>query len=633
MKHAPVWTRCIKGGGLIFLLALQSALFSQTNVALRSKVTFPGQVLANIWGYAAGGKEYALVGAFSGMIVVDVTDPDNPVQIVQIPGPNSEWREIKTYSHYAYVVSEGGFGLQIVDLSNLPNSNLNYKSYYGDGAILNSLTRAHALHIDEAKGYAFLYGSNLFSGQPIFINLNADPYNPTYAGYFNQIGYAHDGYVYNDMMYSAHIFAGQFAIVDVSNKSNPVLLGTQTTPGAFTHNTWRNGNTLFTTDEISGSFLTAYDITSPSAITQLDKIQSNPGSGSIVHNTHIFNDYAITSWYRDGFTITDVSRPSNLVQVGNYDTYPASGNGFNGCWGVYPYLPSGNIVASNIKAQGAGNIGELWVFTPTYTRACFLEGVITNASNGQLLNGAKIQIISPPNSETSGANGQYKMGQVQNGTFTVQVSKAGFQNFTTTVTLINGVVTILDVALQPAPLPVEWTRFSARLDGRDGLLEWETASEVNNKGFDIQHSRNGVQWTTLGFVPSKGSQQVPAQYDFRAPELSPGTHFFRLRQMDFDGKDTYSEWRSVQVSGGALFVEMYPTLVDADGQVRIVVEKNTTLTLEIWNAALQPTGVRQTIDVENERIVPISVAGFSPGTYYLVVQNEQERKVLPFGKR
>ena len=91
------------------------------NITFRSKLSFPDQTVANMSGWAApSGAEYALVGASKGLIIVDVTNPDAPVEIVQIPGPNSLWKEIKTYGHYAYVVTEGGEGVQIVDLSALP---------------------------------------------------------------------------------------------------------------------------------------------------------------------------------------------------------------------------------------------------------------------------------------------------------------------------------------------------------------------------------------------------------------------------------------------------------------------------------------------------------------------------------
>ena len=433
------------------------SIFTQNvNVTFRSKTTYTNQTLSNIWGYAAGGKEYALVGAKNGMIVMDVTNPDAPVQIVQIDGASSQWREIKTYQHYAYVTTEGGGGLQIVDLSPLPSPSLPVYTYNGGGTTPAVLNTIHALQVDEAKGFLYLYGSNLVSGRACVFDLNQNPTAPVYKGYYNPVGYAHDGYVNNETMYVGHIYAGLVSIVDMTNKTGAnnqigVTLATPiSTPLAFSHNTWRYGNTLFTTDERPNSSLASYDISDLSNITLLDQIQSNPGSNSYVHNTYIRNGYAITSWYVDGFTIVDVSRPANMVQVGNYDTYTNTGTGFNGAWGVYPYLPSGNILVSNINGTSSSN-GEMWVLTPTYQRGCYIEGLITDASTGNPLPGAKAELLSTSTTQNSNAFGNYKMGQLQSGTYTFQVTKAGYNPFTQSITISNGVLTTVNAALTPTP--------------------------------------------------------------------------------------------------------------------------------------------------------------------------------------
>jgi choice-of-anchor B domain-containing protein len=443
----------------LFLAAL-SVSAQNLNTSFRSKLTFPNQSLANVWGYTADGREYALAGGRQGLIIVDITNPDAPQQIVQIPGPNNLWKEIKTFEHYAYIVSEGGQGIQIVDLSGLPSPNLNNHYYTGLGQFPNpndQLAKIHALHIDTTKGFLYAYGGPLFAGRAKIFNLKPDPYNPTYAGTFNSNfsgsnNYIHDGYVDNDTLYGGHIYGGFFSIVDVTDKSNPVLINTQPTPGIFTHNTWLSDDrhTVFTTDEVNNSFLTAYDLSDPTDIQLLDKIQSNPGSGSMVHNTHIRGNWAVTSWYKDGFTIVDVTRPDNLVQVGNHDTYAGSSGGSEGCWGVCPFFPSGTIVATNISAQGTSD-GELWVVTPNYVRACYLEGRITNGATGNPLNGANVELLGtlPLLQENSGPTGQYKMGQVETGLFTARISKLGYQSVDVEVLLESGKVTLLDVELFP----------------------------------------------------------------------------------------------------------------------------------------------------------------------------------------
>ena len=112
---------------VLFLLSFENGI-AQLNVNFRSNLSYPGQTCANIWGYVDSlGNEYALVGASKGLSIVNVTDPDNVFEVVQVPGPDNLWKEIKTSGKYAYVVSEGGSGLQIIDLHNLPGSNLQSK--------------------------------------------------------------------------------------------------------------------------------------------------------------------------------------------------------------------------------------------------------------------------------------------------------------------------------------------------------------------------------------------------------------------------------------------------------------------------------------------------------------------------
>jgi choice-of-anchor B domain-containing protein len=432
-------------------LLFTSILAAQNlNVKLRSQLKYPSQTLANICGYVdKTGKEYALVGTSKGMSIVDVSNPDSPVEVSMITGPTSQWREIKVKGDYAYVTTEGGGGLQIVNMSSLPDkTGIVYKSWTGGTA--GSLTSIHALHIEG--NFVYLYGSKLFNGGALVADIS-DPYNPVYVGNYQATGpgrsaYVHDGYVRNDTLYACHIYEGFTDIVNFKDKKNPKQLGTITTPGKFSHNSWlsQDSKVMFTTDEVSNSFLTAYDISDPSNITEIDRIQSNPGTNSIVHNTHIIrvnnNDFAVTSWYRDGFTIVDVGRPGNMVQVGNYDTYSGSGNGFNGDWGVYPYLPSGTIVVSNIE-------DGLFVFTPTYSRACYLEGIVTDSLTNLPINNATIQVGTTTLKDNSKIAGDYAIGMpAPGGTFSVTYSATNYISKTLTgITLSSGVLNVKNVKL------------------------------------------------------------------------------------------------------------------------------------------------------------------------------------------
>jgi choice-of-anchor B domain-containing protein len=477
------------------------------NLELRAQVEFPGQTLANICGYTAPDKrEYALVGGSKGLIIVEVTTPTQPKTLIQIPGPNNLWKEIKTYKNFAYITSEGGGGVQIVDLSRLPDTTLAVKNYTGDGAIANQLNTIHALHIDVTKGFLYAFGSNIPPGGAIVLDLK-DPFNPTYAGAFGQLGYVHDGYADNDTLYAAHINTGVLSIVNFRNKQQPVVLGTTNTPARFAHNAWLadDRRTLLTTDERTPSFVTSYDVSDPTDIRELDRISTNDGNGSIGHNTHILKNWAITSWYTDGLTIVDQTRPQNLIEVGRYDTWAGTGPTFDGCWGVFPYFPSGTIVASNI------NPATLFVLTPQYRRAAYFEGTVLDGCTGFPLSGVTVQIASGNATArtTSAANGQFKTGHVTTGAYTVSFSKAGYNTRTTSMTLATGQVTPLDLRLEPTnPVTLSGmaTANGAPLTNQPLIIanneqKYEVTTSATGQ-FSITCAREGVYTVGgWGFVP------------------------------------------------------------------------------------------------------------------------------------
>jgi choice-of-anchor B domain-containing protein len=466
-----------------FAVLLSLSGFAQLNMNLKSKYAFPqGVQLANLWGYTdSQGREYALVGTSVGMSIIEVTDPANPVLRAEVPGPNSIWREVRTYQNYAYVTTEGGGGLQIVNLSGLPNS-VTHKTWKGNNSINNLLNTIHALQVD--KNFIYLYGSNLFGGAAVIADIS-DPWNPNYVGNTGNV-YIHDGYVRNDTMYAGHIYAGYISIFNLVNKTNPQLIQTQITPSAFPHNTWLsdNGRVMFTTDEKNNSFLTSYDISALPEIKELSRIQSNPGSNSMVHNTHILNDYAVTSWYRDGVVIVDGNRPQNLVIVGSYDTSPLSGGGSNGCWGVYPYLPSGNIIASDME-EG------LYVLGATYVRAAYLEGTITDSLCGTPISNATVTISTVGASTKSNLEGLYKTGTHQPGTYSITVSAPGYQTKTISSVILNsGFVTNLNLNLYSASTVAITGRTERAVDGI-GLGETFISLRNNNNTYNLQSDNNG----------------------------------------------------------------------------------------------------------------------------------------------
>ena len=298
---------------------------------------------SSCWGYTdLNGREYAMIGFYGGTAFYDITDAPTITNVGMIPGPGSfyNYRNIKTYSHYAYMVSEGGDGLQIVDLQYLPDSVHFVKSYYYTG-----FTKAHTL--SQNGHYLYLNGGNNNPAGGVTILDITDPENPVKRGTWST-RYVHDCYVRNDTIYAACINSGYLSILNATNPDNITLISEFTYPQPVTHNAWlsADGNYLAITNEGGSNHTFLWDVTNKTNAIQLSEII--PYENSMVHNAIIKGDSLYMAHYRGGIIVCDISNKSAPVEVGHYDTYPGSGTAYQGAWMVYPFFSSGKIIGSDI---------------------------------------------------------------------------------------------------------------------------------------------------------------------------------------------------------------------------------------------------------------------------------------------
>ncbi len=97
-------------------------------------------------------------------------------------------------------------------------------------------------------------------------------------------------------------------------------------------------------------------------------------------------------------------------------------------------------------------------------------------------------------------------------------------------------------------LPVELTKFSGTSRNKNVHLSWETASEANNEGFQIEHSVDGIEWKNIGFKKGNGSTDLFSQYEFTHDSPTLESNYYRLKQLDFDGKFEYSAIINVSIT-------------------------------------------------------------------------------------
>jgi choice-of-anchor B domain-containing protein len=307
-------------------------------------------------GYAApDGREYAILGGYDGTYIVDVTE--KPIrQVAFVPGSPSIWREMKTYSHYAYVVTESSApyaGLQIIDLAKLPAS----VELVG----LDSTWFRTGHTITQEGDYLYVNGSNqesIAAGGTLIFKVSDDPAHPEIIGAYSRT-YVHDCTVRNDTLYAAAIYDGELDIVYLGAKRDRVQYVTGIRyPGGGTHNCdlTTDGTYVMTTDEIheTPKTLKVWDIHDLNNISKV--ADYTPIPGETIHNVHIKGNLAYISWYSGGTRILDISDPRDPAQLGYYDTYDGISSSTIGNWEVYPYLPSGKILASDM-------LSGLFVFT------------------------------------------------------------------------------------------------------------------------------------------------------------------------------------------------------------------------------------------------------------------------------
>ncbi|MCU0331804.1 MAG: choice-of-anchor B family protein [Ignavibacteriaceae bacterium] len=330
---------------LLTILFAASFMVAQNNVTLLSTLNqYPSAGYSNIWGYVApNGIEYALLGVRTGTSIISLADPNNPVECAFIPAPQSSWRELKVHGNYAYVATDvSGNGLQIIDLSQLPNTATlvnTLNTYFND---------AHDLLIED--GFCYVVGGDGVGGMSILDLSN--PVNPVRTAYYTGSGYIHDIYVWNDTVIASCGSLQQYHLIDVTNKSNPQLISASITlPGIYAHSGWMTEDKryFFATEEFNVRDMTVWDLQDRSS---WDLVIPSWGlsNNSVIHNLYIIDNYAHISYYTSGYLVLDITNPLSPQIAGQYDTYPQNNGGtYNGAWGVYPFLPSGNTIISDIN--------------------------------------------------------------------------------------------------------------------------------------------------------------------------------------------------------------------------------------------------------------------------------------------
>ena len=228
----------------------------------------------------------------------------------------------------------------------------------------------------------------------------------------------------------------------------------------------------------------------------------------------------------------------------------------------------------------------------------------------------------------------YEMGYVPNGgtcpdnPANVQVNLAGGAEFTqsdNTVQALTADTVLVDLTVC-TNLPVELTGFAATATGQDVTLTWATASELNNAGFAVEHTVEGGFYQEVAFVEGNGTTNRENIYTYALNELEPGTHLFRLKQMDFDGAFEYSPVLEVDVEipDDYYLSDVYPNPFNPQAAVRFWVARsqNVEVTLHDVTGRMVSKLYEGTPGEKSLQTIMIDGNGLSSGSYIVRMQGE-----------
>jgi len=171
-----------------------------------------------------------------------------------------------------------------------------------------------------------------------------------------------------------------------------------------------------------------------------------------------------------------------------------------------------------------------------------------------------------------------------------------------------------------APLPVELTSFTAELKNKSVTLKWETVTEVDNYGFDVERKTGTGDWEKIGFVEGHGNSNSPKFYSFKDNHLNGGYKlYYRLKQIDTDGSFEYSEVINVYVVPESYeLAQNYPNPFNPVTNIKFSVPEQSRVKITVYNML-------------GEKVIELVNAEYEPGFYEIQFNSSASGFILSSG--
>ena len=182
------------------------------------------------------------------------------------------------------------------------------------------------------------------------------------------------------------------------------------------------------------------------------------------------------------------------------------------------------------------------------------------------------------------------------------------------------------------PMPVTLATFNVKLiQKNNAILSWTTTEEVNNSGFEIEMSTDARKFIKVGYVDGKGDSKQPNNYDYMVSDLAGGNYYFRLKQLDYDGKFEYSTIKALTVDNVDAIVSIYPNPTKDKVKLNSSLYKNQAFSIEVSNQSGQVV-MTLPASASYSNGYELDATSFTTGLYYIVLKGVNFTEKLKFVK-
>ncbi|MEK7829660.1 MAG: choice-of-anchor B family protein [Acidobacteriota bacterium] len=300
---------------------------------------------SDVWGEG----NYAYLGSFggTGLMIIDISNPTAPRLAGNYnPAEGGRFQDVMVINGIGYFSSESRGGVHIVDVRN-PASPVLLSQITQDK---NGFPNVHELFV--ADGVLYEADSRTTVVKVFDVR---DPRNPVFV---RNIQTTDTRFIHAIVCVNGRLFtsgwSGKTDIYDVRDvlTAAPPLLGSFDS-GTNSHASWpsNDGTLLASARETTNGDVRLFDISNPASPVQLSAItaQSLGLEAFSAHNPYIIGNLLYVSWYQAGLVILDITDPRQPKLIGAYDTFPGTTtSGFDGCWGVYPFLGFDRVLLSDL---------------------------------------------------------------------------------------------------------------------------------------------------------------------------------------------------------------------------------------------------------------------------------------------